>query len=62
MTTLTRPETLPKTNLRRVTAYIDPALYTDFEKLAEADSRTISQMIAVLIKEAVKNAKDAKRI
>lgn len=55
-------EALPKTNLRRVTAYVDPALYEDFEKLADADSRTISQMIAVLIKEAVKKAKDEERI
>lgn len=50
-------EALPKTNLRRVTAYIDHDLFDDLEKLAEADSRSVSQMIAVLIKKAVAEAK-----
>ncbi|MFB2977568.1 hypothetical protein [Microseira sp. BLCC-F43] len=59
----TTVQTLPKTKVRRVTAYVDPALDTDFENLAAAaDSRTIYQMIAVLIKESVKKAKEDGKI
>lgn len=49
-------EVLPKTKLTRVTAYIEPELYKNLEKLAKADRRTISQMIGVLIEREVSKA------
>lgn len=51
---------LPKTNLKRVTAYIDPALYTRLEKLAALDKRTISQMVGILIERGVEKAEERK--
>lgn len=50
-------QNLGKTNLRRVTAYIDHDLYGELEKLAESDSRSVSQMIAVLVKKAIAEAR-----
>lgn len=49
-------ETLGRTKLKKVASYIDHDLYAKFEKLAESDSRSISQMLAVLIKKAVAEA------
>ncbi|HLO49269.1 MAG TPA: hypothetical protein VK211_12705 [Kamptonema sp.] len=53
---------MPKTNLRRVTSYIEPKLYESLAKLAKSDRRTISQMIGVLIENAVLKAKEEGKI
>lgn len=58
MTQCVNRETLPKTKLSRVTAYIEPELYADLEQLAKLDRRTISQMVGVLIERAVQAAKE----
>lgn len=54
--TITPTQTLPKTSLKRITAYIEPELFTKLEKLAKADRRTISQMVGVLVEREVSRA------
>ena len=51
-----------KTNLKRVTGYLDSELFEKFTKLSEVESRSQSQMIAHLIKLAVKQAEDEGKI
>lgn len=57
MATVNSIETLGKTKLRKVGAYIDHDLYADFEKLAKIEMRSISSMTQVAIKEIVDKAK-----
>lgn len=50
-------------NLPRLTLYFDPPeLKEELERLAKAESRTMSGQIMALIKEAVKKAKEEGRI
>lgn len=53
---------VPKTNLKRVVGYLDDNLYEKFVKLADVESRNLSQMIVFLIKQAVKKAEDEGKI
>ncbi|MEM9487389.1 MAG: hypothetical protein AAGA83_27295 [Cyanobacteria bacterium P01_F01_bin.116] len=46
----------------RVVAYISPELKADLEKLAKLERRSESQMIAVLLEDAVKQAKEKGQI
>lgn len=54
---LSKEETLGKTKLRKVGAYIDHDLFADFEKLAKVEMRSLSSMTQVAIKEIVDKAK-----
>ena len=47
---------LGRTKLRKVSSYVEHELYAKLEKLSELDSRSVSQMVAVLIKKAVAEA------
>jgi hypothetical protein len=53
---------LPAKNLKRVTTYIEPVLYSELEKLATGDKRSISQMAAILIEEGLERAKQQGKI
>ncbi|HLO87794.1 MAG TPA: hypothetical protein VK203_22690 [Nostocaceae cyanobacterium] len=46
-----------KTKLRKVTAYIDPAIYEEYEKLAKLEMRTVSSLTAVAIVQMLDKAK-----
>jgi hypothetical protein len=43
----------------RITTYIDKSLYEKVEQLADEERRSISQMAAVLIEEALLNRPDS---
>lgn len=57
MVAVSEKSKLPSKFLRRITAYLHPELYSDLEKTATDDKRTISQMAAILIEEALKARK-----
>ncbi|OKH30032.1 hypothetical protein NIES2119_31650 [[Phormidium ambiguum] IAM M-71] len=46
-----------KTKLRKVTAYIDPVIYEEYEKLAKLEMRTVSSLTAVAIVQLLDKAK-----
>jgi|GEM_PF-955015 predicted DNA-binding protein len=45
-----------KTNLARVTVYIEPEAKEKLERLAKAEKRTMSNLISVLIDNAIEEA------
>lgn len=47
-----------QTKLSRIAAYIEDEAKAELEKLAKARKRTVSNLLAVLIDEAIKQAKD----
>lgn len=55
---MTSVSTVPKTNLKKITGYLDNDLYERFIKLADLESRSISQMMVHLVKQAIKKAED----
>jgi predicted transcriptional regulator len=50
------------TDKRKVSAYLPDDLKEDADKLAEAESRSLSNLIEVLLKQAVEKAKAEGRI
>lgn len=55
------PNEMP-TDKAKIFAYVDEELKKDFEKLCNAESRSISNMVEVLIRKAVDQAKKEKVI
>jgi hypothetical protein len=53
---MSRPETPEKK--KRMSLYLTPALKLELEELAKSKSRTISNMVEVLVLDAVKKAKE----
>lgn len=51
-----------KTRLRKVTAYIDPSIYEEYEKLAKKEMRTVSSLTAVAIVQLIDRAKTEGKI
>ena len=45
-----------QTKLDRVTVYLDPESKKQLEKLAKVKKRTVSNLVSVLIDEAIENA------
>lgn len=45
------------TDKRRITAYVDPPLEEDIKKLAAIDKRSVSNLIEILLQQAVDQAK-----
>ena len=54
--------TVGETKLERVTAYLELELKKDLERLAKAETRSLSQMIVVCVKEAIEKAKQEGKI
>lgn len=51
------PAKLPK-----VIVYLDPSLKSDLERLADKEKRSLSNMVAVMIQEAIDKAKSEGKI
>lgn len=51
---------VPKTNLRRITAYLEPQLAEQLEEIAKRNRRSVSQQIAKIIEDEIQreNQKD----
>lgn len=50
------------TDKAKVSAYIDEELKKDFERLADLESRSMSNLVEILIREAVEKAKQSGRL
>ena len=48
---------VPAKNVKRVASYVPPDIYEALHAWAEADSRTVSNLIAVLLTRAVEDAR-----
>ncbi|MBD3886554.1 hypothetical protein IFO70_33310 [Phormidium tenue FACHB-886] len=50
------------TDKRKISAYLDESVKDDAERLAKAESRSLSSLIEILLKEAIRKAKDEGRL
>ncbi len=57
MAVVDRLNTLPSKTLKRIATYVDPDIFTELEKWADEEDRSISNLTSRLLTQAVHTAK-----
>jgi len=57
MAVVDRLNTLPSKTLKRIATYVDPDIFTELEKWADEEDRSISNLTSRLLTQAVQTAK-----
>ena len=57
MAVVDRLNTLPSKTLKRIATYVDPDIFTELEKWADEEDRSISNLTSRLLTQAVNTAK-----